>query len=379
VAKPLKPISDDVFSLAPVDNSVLNFIGGSAHAVPSKAVHHSEVIYQQIRSLAFPTGVRAEKATSDQVAITGSTQVTRSDGTTLKVAAIFEGTLQSLPNALLQRWHVMNPAFANVTASLFYGPNTSLFDPTLGTKDIRAVGTYEQGDVQIEHGMIYQGPLDGSGTWTPIDANALVTPGNSLHDTIPHSTMGTLVVGNYDFNQNASPGHAFVYNMANKSWFDFQPVSGAFSTTAYGIWQNGALNSTSYTIAGGYSDLADGTIDKGYVADYDATSRQITHVKEYTFKDSGIISHFDGITATATGYNLTGEFVDPKDGGIGGFFASITREADGTFSEADWTTIKFPDAALTSGNTVIGNTVLGIHISSDTPHLSSYVATILQT
>ena len=58
--------------------------------------------------------------------------------------------------------------------------------------------------------MIYQGPIDGvGGTWTQIDvpsdgANVVggIVIGTTVADTILHSTMGDLVVGNYDLVQS---------------------------------------------------------------------------------------------------------------------------------------------------------------------------------
>ena len=106
-------------------------------------------------------------------------------------------------------------------------------------------------------------------------------------------------------------------------------------------------------------------------------------MQTYNFENkpiTSLISHFDGITATATGYNLTGEYLDIDHGGqIGGFFASITRLPDGSFSQADWTNIAFPNADLTTGNTVIGNNVLGIYSPGHNSDISSYIATVIHS
>ena len=74
---------------------------------------------------------------------------------------------------------------------------------------MRAVGSYQYAESApgvINHGMIYQGRVDGAGgTWTQIDvpSNGVnvvggVVIGTTVEDTILHSTMGDLVVGNYD-------------------------------------------------------------------------------------------------------------------------------------------------------------------------------------
>jgi hypothetical protein len=270
-----------------------------------------------------------------------------------------------------------------VTSSTFYGPNTVRYDPSLGSGNVRAVGSYKYNESasgpNTDHGMIYQGPVSGGGTWTQIDANPLVSSGTLL-DTIAHSTMGNLVVGNYD--TSLATGHAFIYDMSASpatAWKELNPT-GSLSVTAYGIWQNGGSSSTHYTITGGFSDLNHGGVDEGYVVDYDTATGAFTHLKTYNFNNmpvKSLISHFDGITATANGYNLTGEYVDYDHGGkIGAFFASIARLPDGSFSAADWTEIAFPNADRTTGNTVIGNNVLGVYAPGLNSDVSSYLATV---
>ena len=65
-------------------------------------------------------------------------------------------------------------------------------------------------------------------------------------DTIAHSTMGDLVVGNYDLNptvrRGLASGNAFIYNMARQRWTLLR-LGGSLSskTTLYGIWQNGGM------------------------------------------------------------------------------------------------------------------------------------------
>ena len=123
-----------------------------------------------------------------------------------------------------------------------------------------------------------------------------------------------------------------------------------------------------------------GGVDEGYLVDYDSTTKTLSHLAIYNFDNmpvASLISHFDGITATATGYNLAGEYVDlAHDDKIGGFFASITRTPDGSFSKADWTSVAFPNANLTTGNTVIGNNVLGVYAPGGNSDISSYLATV---
>ena len=221
--------------------------------------------------------------------------------------------------------------------------------------------------------MIYQGPVNGvGGNLTQIDATSLVGGGDTLLNTIAHSTMGDLVVGNYD--TSLGTGHAFIFDMATGQWTDLNPA-GSLSVTAYGIWQNGGSTSTSYTIAGGYSDLNSLGLDAGYLVEYNSATHAFSHFTTFQFDHqplAALVSHFDGITGTADGYNLTGDFV--RGATAGAFFAQVERQAHGSFAEAHWTEVAYPGAAVTftSGNTVIGDTVLGIYVAGGETH--SFVA-----
>ena len=77
------------------------------------------------------------------VLITGGTgPPSLKDGTP---AFIYEGPLSQFPPSTnAASLHSFNPTFAGqtVTGSQFYGPNTSLFDPSIGAGNITAVGAY---------------------------------------------------------------------------------------------------------------------------------------------------------------------------------------------------------------------------------------------
>src|SRR6185436_5138971 len=97
-------------------------------------------------------------------------------------------------------------------------------------------------------GCLYEGLLDGSGIWTQI----LPTSDKPVINTICHSTMHNLIVGNYDTILIA--GKAFIYDIEKHTYYDIIKP-GAQSITAYGIWYNGG---ESYTICGGYTELNPG-------------------------------------------------------------------------------------------------------------------------
>jgi len=218
--------------------------------------------------------------------------------------------------------------------------------------------------------LMYVGAVTGGGVWTQLDATPLVTNG-TLINTIAHSTMGDLVVGNYD--TSLISGQAFVYNLANQTWLNLNPSS-SVSVTAYGIWQNGGSSSTSYTIAGGFSDLNSMGLDAGYLVTFDSATGSLSNYKTYNFNNqpiTSLISHFNGITASSDGFNLSGDYLE--GGTNSGFFASVKLQGDGSYSEATWTDISYPNASITSGNTVISNNVLGIFVDGGT---QSYISTV---
>ena len=149
------------------------------------------------------TGVRQD--VGGNVVLTGGTgPPSLTSGTP---AFIYDGPLNQIPSSsTAASLHLFNPAFAGetVTSSQFYGPNTPLFDPGMGAGNITAVGAYRYTGSNYQNGMIYTGPVDGSGTYTKLDA-----PGNgreAVGDTIPHSTMGSLVVGNFDYQKDEVRG-----------------------------------------------------------------------------------------------------------------------------------------------------------------------------
>lgn len=100
---------------------------------------------------------------------------------------------------------------------------------------------------------MYTGPLSGtsnSANWTGnLDVPSSIA-GGAVLNTIPHSTMGNFVVGNYDLASSpTTTGNAFIYNISANSWTVLDIGSKTNDTTVYGIWQNG-IGSTSYTLAG---------------------------------------------------------------------------------------------------------------------------------
>lgn len=339
---------------------------------------HAAVDYAPIDDTAVVvTGVRSASTTTDSVVLTASYVF---EGVTY--ATLYQGSIVAAATAPDTSWNRLTPVFSGqtVTSATFYGPNTPLFDPRIADGDVVAVGSYKYNEgasgPNADHGVLYEGPVTGGGTWTQIDATPLVPKGETLLNTIAHSTMGDLVVGNYD--TDLATGRAFIYNKVTGEWTNLNPGN-TKSVTAYGIWQNGGPSSTSYTIAGGQSDVGTGGVDESYLVKYDSATGAFSHYRKYRYENqpiSAAIAHFDGITGTDTGYNLTGTVTSLSSGQQidRGFMASVSVNPDGSFGRAVWTPVAYPGSELTTGNTVVENYVLGIFIAGGATQ--SYIATV---
>lgn len=257
-----------------------------------------------------------------------------------------------------------------VTSSLFYGPNTALFDPSLGPGNIRVVGTYKYSSATYpgaDHGAMYTGAVDGTGTWVQIDVASSAVGGANVLETIPHSTMGNYVVGNYDLdNGSGSPipdsANAFLYNISENAWTILDIGGTSNFTSAYGIWQNGE---DSYTIAGG--SMFEG-INRAFLIDYKPSDESFSNLTFFDYNGQPGLTHFEGITEAPGGYNVIGTTAE------GAVFAYIERTEEG-FAEADWVDLAYPDSTgLTTGNTVYQNIAMGVYSESGGEH--SYTAAV---
>jgi hypothetical protein len=307
----------------------------------------------------FVTGVRGW--TGADVVLTGSSVV---DGGT--VAMLYVGPpAPTDPGGIT----LLPPKFEgqDVTTSTFYGPDTFLFNPSLGEGNVRAVGSYQYSDSgAYNHGMLYEGPPTGGGSWTQIDVPGSAVGGATVWNTIPHSNMGDLVVGDYDLKDQPLSANAFLYDIARDSWtiFDFE---GCSLTTAYGIWQDD-IGSDRYTIVGGTRDGHG--INRGFVVAYDRASGTFGNLKLYSAMNRpGLLTHFEGITATPTGFHLAGMTATCA------LLAAIEVESDGSFSDAVWTAYNYPESALTTGNTVYRDILMGVFAVSGVKGVQSYAAT----
>jgi hypothetical protein len=304
------------------------------------------------------TGVRAWDGSN--VVLTGSAIADNAAS-----AMLYLGPLEPTDSGAIV---VLQPAFPGqtVTASTFYGPDTALFTPSIGKGNVRAVGSFQYAESSVRnHGMVYEGPPSGGGGWSQIDVPNSAVDG-TVWNTIPHSTMGGLVVGNYDLEGVPASANAFIYEIATGRWTLFA-LPGCDLTTAYGIWQN-TRDKNRFTIIGGTRDGRG--INRGFVIDYSLQTREFSHLKLYSYLNQpALLTHFEGITEFEGRYNLAGQTAGAA------VFATIDESPDGSYSDASWQAFTYPDAAITTGNTVYQDVLMGLCVTSGSKTAQSYAAT----
>lgn len=353
-----KTIKYSIFAILAISLTACNSSGSSAAGVG----------YQTMNS--------STTTASSSTLITGIRQVSGSSN--VYITGLFESTSTAQPQGLIYTgaitgsgtWQTLQYPGESVTSTSLYGPDSN------GSSSVIIAGSYTtttSGNQQL--GLLYQGATNGSGTWSTLNPSSLVSGSESIINTIAHSTMGGLVVGNYD--TNLSTGHAFIYNITNNSYIELKKP-GALSTTAYGIWYNGG---SSYTIAGGYSTTDESGLSTAYLVDWDSVTNTSSNWSSYIYNNgqssSGFITHFEGITSNGSGYNLAADYA-ASDNINHAAFANITRTIGGNFStNATWINIAYPQATITSANTVYQSYILGVYTLAATPGIvNSYVATV---
>jgi len=308
------------------------------------------------------TGIRQDIGTDRPVIMTGSYE--SSPGAAPK-ALLYRGPLYPTDSS---GYAFLKPSFhgRNVTSSVLYGPNTPLFDPAIGEGNVRAVGSYKYAEGgKLDHGMMYEGPWDGPGTWTLIDVPDHLVDG-AVANTIAHSTMGDLVVGNYDIAGKPESGNGFIYNIKTKV---YTLLTIGELATAYGIWQNGDSTSSSYTIAGGYK--GGNGLNVGFLVNYDSSTGRLSGLHDFSYDNTpGIVTHFEGITGVPGGYTLA------ATGDYGAAFAAIASDGNGKFGVPKWVSIDYcASVGICTGNSILDNNLVGIYQPAG-GGIQSYLATV---
>jgi len=355
-------------------------------------ISSTRAITSILRTGDIVTGVRG--TTNGEVVLTGSAATGNGTQT---APFLYRGVLSSAAGAAVS---VLRPSFRGVTSATFYGPDTHFFNPAaIPRGQVRAVGSYLSSSAPagvLNQGMIYLGPVGGrGGTWTSIDAPAdgvhtvghvRACPRARVHcfvmDTIAHSTMGDLVVGNYDLNPSVRgglvSGNAFIYNMARHRWTLLR-LGGSLSnqTTLYGIWQNGGGRSPDYTLAGGSSPRG---AHMAFLMNYNVRTGRFGTPKYFRYANAPtLVTHFEGITAVPGGFDLV---AGSSAQAASMAFVPVSAR-NGSFGTARWYPVNVTASPLCSGgcslvtgNAVYRNHVMGLYVPTISAAPHTYLATI---
>lgn len=364
-----------------------------AAARPNTAASGTAAVSSILQSGNITTGVRG--ADNGNVVLTGSAVI---EGSAATDPFLYSGSLADAPGATVSR---LKPPFAGETTATFYGPDTDRFNPDLIPRgQVRAVGSYQSSSAPtgvINQGMIYLGPVGGrGGSWTSMNvpADGRHTAGNVracprvqtgcfVMDTIPHSTMGDLVVGNYDLNPSVPGGlisaNGFIYNMTTHQW-TLLGLGGSLSTqtTLYGIWQDGGAGSPIYTLAGG---SAAGGGKRGLLINYNEQTGTFGQPHYYSYgNDRTVVTHFEGITEVLGGFHLVAlstaqNHVSMASVPAIGFFD--------LFGRARWHPVDVASSpvcpggcTVTTGNTVYRNKIMGLYLQKGSSAAHTYLAAV---
>ena len=359
-------------------------------AVPTMAIpigpHHTHSavsVSAILKAGDIVTGVRG--TTNGNVILTGSAATGNGTET---APFLFRGHLTSAAEGAAVS--LLAPAFPGVTTATFYGPDTHSFNPeAIPGGQVRAVGSYQSSSSPagvLDRGMIYLVPADGLHTVGHVRACPRARRHCFVMDTIAHSTMGDLVVGNYDLNPSVPgglvSGNAFIYNMTRHQWTLLR-LGGSLSstTTLYGIWQDGGPASPDYTLAGGSS--AHGSSARGnqraFLMNYNERTGAFGRPEYFTYGNApALFTHFDGITAVPGGFNLVA--ISSAQPASMAFIPVTGRRR--SFGRATWYPVNVAASPLcdggctiVTGNTVYENRVMGLYVQADsTTH--TYLATV---
>ncbi len=252
-------------------------------------------------------------------------------------------------------WNLLNYKGNSSYYSTIYGPNS------LPDGNIQAAGSYSLAAGAQQYGFLYQGSLDGSGSWTDLNLQSIAA--STVKDVFAHSTMGGLLVGAYSLASSSHRAGAFIYDIEH-DWYDNLVYNDAASITAYGIWHN---SGTSYTIAGGVSTPQ----PRSFTVNWDSSSRTASDWQLFSYSNDLLYSfesHFEGITASHNGYNLCGVSGDAKHKNAYTSFVKLDNS-----DQSLWVDFAYPGKSLTTCTTVYENNLLGVYI--DNQSLNGFIAT----
>ncbi|CEF49391.1 unnamed protein product [uncultured bacterium] len=286
-------------------------------------------------------------------------------GTSGSNGLLFEGTIDGVGTT-----NIVD--YPGASSTFVYGPDNE------GSGNLGLVGTYKTANSSVVNGFLFQGTVADLGT--PANFQTINKSGATFNYL--HSTMGGLIVGNYDSAPDHGqgglpfgPGHATIYDIATQTYLTDIVFPGSKSNSVYGIWFNGG---TSYTVCGGYSptfvnnfDDQNRPIGQAYLANYDTATGQFSHFTSFSYPfGTNFLTHFEGISSVEPGvYTLAADSIQSGSSQtIQASWVVVRRNPDGSFGTGQWVNLDYPGVAttgtFTGSDSVYGNQVVGIVVSS---------------
>jgi hypothetical protein len=239
----------------------------------------------------------------------------------------------------------------------FHDKNTNLYGPNYSpNSEIEVVGNYFSNNTSNGCLLQMQSAFPNSKKWTII-----IPPFGNTINTIVHSNSEGLAVGNYELMEE-QVSKAFIYNIQTGNYYRIEKT-GALSISAYGIVH---VKKDKYCICGGFIQNLD---SKAFLVDFDRKTKSFSNWREYTFNNErDVITHFDGISLSESGYTLTGDYVNLSNLDVG-FFCKIDKKG-----KATWESVHYPHSLVTSGNSVANDVVIGVYVLPNHTTVNGYVS-----
>jgi hypothetical protein len=280
------------------------------------------------------TGIRRKAGCENIYLISGFYE---KDANSLAISFLYEGKLNGKG-----KW----------TNLAFHERNTNLYGPNYSEDGKEVVGNYFSNNTS--NGCLFQ-----KGKWTII-----IPPFGNTINTIVHSNSEELAVGNYELMEE-QVSKAFVFDIQTGDYYKIEK-SGALSISAYGIVH---VKKDKYCICGGFIQNLQTYGSKAFLVDFDNKTKSFSNWREYTFNNErDVITHFDGISLSESGYTLTGDYVNLSNLDVG-FFCKIDKKG-----KATWESVHYPHSLVTSGNSVANDVVIGVYTLPNQTTVNGYVS-----
>lgn len=250
-------------------------------------------------------------------------------------------------------------SYPNSITTSVYGQNY------IGLGVYSLVGSYKKERDDTVYGFYFKGKLSDIN-----NQKNYFTISTGASYTYVHSTMGDILVGNYDQNLK-SPIRAFLMIISTGKKIKIE-YPGSTSNTVYGVWHNG---DTSYTLCGGYStDSFTNTdiyknnqqlpIGKAYMVNYDIEKNKFKNWTTFTYPyaKNDLVCHFEGISSSKPNvYELA---ADTINGILQPSWVKVTKDKCGNFTVTQWIDFKYPvPLTITSSNSVANKALVGSYIN----------------